>query len=267
MGDKMAINYEKKGKIVLVTINRPQVLNAIDEETSRELAEAFLDFRRDDQLWVAILSGAGDKAFSVGADLKKMNQTKAGKTLLEFKTQKDHDFSFGGITMDLELWKPVIAAIRGYCLAGGLELALSCDFRIAAEDAVFGLPEVRWGVMPGAGGTQRLPRMISFTKALELILLGENFSSQDALGVGLINKIVPPEKLQEESLAWAEKICERGPLAIRASKEAIYRGLELSLREGMKLERLLAASIMFTEDAFEGPRAFLEKRKPEFKGR
>jgi len=263
----MTVRYEKKGRIALITIDRPQVLNAIDEETSGELSGAFLDFRKDPQLWVAILSGAGDKAFSVGADLKKMNQTKSGKSLLEFKAQKDHEFGFGGLTMGLELWKPVIAAIRGYCLAGGLELALSCDFRIAAEGAIFGLPEVRWGIMPGAGGTQRLPRMLPLTKALELILLGENISAQEAFRLGLINKVVPPDKLQEDSLAWAEKISERAPLAIRASKEAVYRGLELPLQEGLKLERMLAVSIMYTEDAFEGPRAFAEKRKPLFKGK
>ncbi|MHA1210341.1 MAG: enoyl-CoA hydratase/isomerase family protein [Candidatus Freyarchaeota archaeon] len=173
----------------------------------------------------------------------------------------------GGITRNLEIWKPIIAAINGYCLAGGLEIALACDIRIASENAVFGLTEARLGIMPGAGGTQRLPRLIPLAKALEMMMLAERIDAQEALRIGLVNKVVPLPELMPTAMETAQRLCEMGPLAVRAIKKAVLRGLEMPLREGLMLEQYLAEPLRQSEDAKEGIRAFIEKRKPKFKGK
>ena len=180
--------YEKKGRIAYVTINRPERMNAIDGDTSRELRQAFSDFRDDDQAWVSILTGAGERAFSAGADLVEMSQGFAAGGL-------PVDVAFGGITRGIEIGKPIIAAINGYCLAGGLELALCCDIRVAAEHAVFGLPEPTRAIIPGAGGTQRLPRAVPLAFAMELLLTGGRFDAQTALRFGLVSHVVPAAEL------------------------------------------------------------------------
>ncbi len=258
--------YEQKDRVVTITINRPEAMNAIDPETHEALVAAWTRFRDDDGAWVAILTGAGDRAFSAGADLKKMIPA-------AFSGGRGYDpvahnaYGLGGITRGLEIWKPMIAAINGFCLAGGLEQALACDFRIAAEHARFGLTEVRWAIMPGAGGTQRLPRVVGLTRAMEMILTAEPIDAQEALRIGLVNRVVPLPRLMEEARALAETLCERGPLALRAAKEAVLRGLSLPLADGLRLEAFLASTLRGTEDAAEGPRAFAEKRKPNFKAR
>ncbi|HXG16618.1 MAG TPA: enoyl-CoA hydratase-related protein [Calidithermus sp.] len=258
--------YEQKDRVVTITINRPEAMNAIDPETHEALVAAWTRFRDDDEAWVAILTGAGDRAFSAGADLKKMIPA-------AFSGGRGYDpvahnaYGLGGITRGLEIWKPMIAAINGFCLAGGLEQALACDFRIAAEHARFGLTEVRWAIMPGAGGTQRLPRVVGLTRAMEMILTAEPIDAQEALRIGLVNRVVPLPRLMEEARALAETLCERGPLALRAAKEAVLRGLSLPLADGLRLEAFLAGTLRGTEDAAEGPRAFAEKRKPNFKAR
>ncbi len=258
--------YEQKDRVVTITINRPEAMNAIDPETHEALVAAWTRFRDDDGAWVAILTGAGDRAFSAGADLKKMIPA-------AFSGGRGYDpvahnaYGLGGITRGLEIWKPMIAAINGFCLAGGLEQALACDFRIAAEHARFGLTEVRWAIMPGAGGTQRLPRVVGLTRAMEMILTAEPIDAQEALRIGLVNRVVPLPRLMEEARALAETLCERGPLALRAAKEAVLRGLSLPLADGLRLEAFLAGTLRGTEDAAEGPRAFAEKRKPNFKAR
>jgi E-phenylitaconyl-CoA hydratase len=173
----------------------------------------------------------------------------------------------GGITRGLEIWKPMIAALNGHCLAGGMEQALACDIRIAAPHATFGLPEVRWGIFPGAGGTQRLPRTVSLAKAMEIILMAKNLTAAEALEAGLINAVVPAGELMATAAKWAETICERGPLAVRAAKEAILRGLTMPLADGLRLEAFLSGTLRGTEDAVEGPKAFAEKRKPNFQAR
>ena len=251
--------YEKKGRIAYVTINRPERMNAIDSETSHELLRAFSDFRDDDQAWVAILTGGGERAFSAGADLVEMSKGFAAGGL--------PDVAFGGITRGIEIGKPVIAAINGYCLAGGLELALSCDVRVAAEHAVFGLPEPTRAIIPGAGGTQRLPRAVPLAFAMELLLTGGRFDAQTALRFGLVSHVVPAAELMLTAEAIAAKILECGPLAVRAIMQAAYRGLDMSLAEGLSLEASLYADVWRTEDAREGPTAFAQKRKPEYKGR
>ncbi len=263
----MAIIYEKKGRIAIITINRPEAMNAIDPETSEELGKAWLDFRDDPNLWVAILTGAGDKAFSAGADLKKMIPFLATLSPFERKEREDKYPGFGGITRTLNIWKPMIAAINGFCLAGGLEMALACDLRVAAEHATFGLVEVSRGIIPGAGGTQRLPRMIPVAKALEIILMAKRIDAQEALRLGLVNKVVPGPEVMPTAIQMAEAILENAPLAVRAAKEAIIRGLSMPLEEGLRLESTLQSYLLLTEDAVEGPKAFAEKRKPQYKAR
>jgi enoyl-CoA hydratase/carnithine racemase len=263
----MSILYEKKDRIAIITINRPEAMNAIDPETSEELAKAWMDFRDDPNLWVGILTGAGDKAFSAGADLKKMIPFLANLSPIDRREQEEKFPGFGGITRGLNIWKPIIAAINGFCLAGGLEMALACDLRVAAEHAVFGLLEVSRGIIPGAGGTQRLPRMIPVAKAMEVILIAERIDAQEALRLGLVNKVVPGPEVMPTAMKMAEKILQNAPLAVRAAKEAIIRGLSLPLEEGLRLESFLSSHLLKTEDAVEGPRAFAEKRKPQYKAK
>jgi E-phenylitaconyl-CoA hydratase len=258
--------YEQKDKVVTITMNRPEAMNAIDPETHQALVEAWTRFRDDDTAWVAILTGAGDKAFSAGADLKKMIPAAFGSGR-GYNPVAHNAYGLGGITRGLPIWKPMIAAINGFCLAGGLEQALACDFRLAAPHARFGLTEVRWAIMPGAGGTQRLPRAVGITKAIEMILTAEPIDAQEALRVGLINRVVPLPELVPAARTLAETLCERGPLALRAAKEAVVRGLSLPLPDGLRLEAFLSGTLRGTEDAAEGPKAFAEKRKPNFKAR
>ncbi len=260
MADFTNLIYAKKGRIAYVTLNRPDRMNAIDGATSRELRQAFTDFRDDDQAWVSILTGAGERAFSAGADLVEMSRGfAAGGTPV--------DVAFAGITRGIDIGKPIIAAINGYCLAGGLELALCCDIRVAAEHAVFGLPEPTRAIIPGGGGTQRLPRAVPPAFAMELLLTGGRFDAQTALRFGLVSHVVPAAELMPTAEAIAAHVLECGPLAVRAIKQAVYRGLDMSLDEGLALEAKLYAEVWRTEDAREGPTAFAQKRKPEYKGR
>src|SRR5712692_7621041 len=208
-----SVLYEQSDRIVTITINRPDAMNAIDPETHGALIEAWSRFRDDESAWVAILTGAGEKSFSAGADLKKMIPAAFAKS---GGGRGQNDYGLGGITRGLEIWKPMIAAINGFCLAGGLEQALACDLRIAAPHARFGLTEVRWAIMPGAGGTQRLPRAVPLAKAMEMILTADHVTADEALRLGLINKVVPLPELIPAARALAETLCERGPLALRA---------------------------------------------------
>ena len=258
------ILYEKEGRIALVTINRPERLNAIDAQTGYELHTAFCDFRDDEELWVAILTGAGDRAFSTGNDLVAMSELMAGKRDVPPEMMRA---PFGGITRNFECWKPIIAAINGYCLAGGLEVAICCDIRVAAEQAQFGVPEVTRAIIPAAGGTQRLPRMLPKGIALEMLVTGARFDAQWALRHGLVNYVVPADQVLSKARELADTICTNGPLAVRAVKESAVRGLELSLGEGLKQESEFSRNVVSTEDAREGPLAFAQKRKPEYKGR
>jgi enoyl-CoA hydratase/carnithine racemase len=253
------IIYEKKGPVAVLTINREKALNAINAQTSQEMLRAWEDFRDDSNLRVAILTGMGERSFSTGMDLVA---TAAGENQFEGRPAP-----FGGFTKRLPIYKPIIAAINGFCLAGGMELALTCDIRICSPDARFGLPEVRWAIMPGAGGTQRMPRAIPQAWANYLILTADQMDAETALRVGLVSHIVPKEELMDRAMQIANTICERGPLAVRTAKEAIVRGMDMPLDHALAYEDVLLARLMGTEDAKEGPRAFAEKRKPEYKGR
>lgn len=258
------ILYEKRGRVAIITINRPERMNACDPETNHELYRAWIDFRDDEGLWVAILTGAGDRAFSAGNDLKAMAEAQArGRSTLA----ADLPVPFGGITKGMEIWKPMIAAINGHCLAGGLEMALACDIRIAADQATFGLPEPQWALIPGAGGTQRLPRLIPMAWAMEMLLTGRPIDAATALRCGLVSRVVPREELLPTALLIAEEICGNGPLAVRAIKELVLRGLDMPLAQGLALETVIARQVFRSEDAQEGPRAFVEKRRPVYKGR
>ncbi len=259
------ILYEKQGRIAIVTINRPDRMNAIDPQTSGELHEAWCDFRDDDEMRVGIFTGAGEKAFSAGNDLVAMSiAQQAGSNAVAAAYSRA---PFGGITRGFECWKPMIAAINGYCLAGGLEMALSCDIRLAADHAQFGLAEVTRGIIPGAGGTQRLPRVIPFGPALELLLTGARFDAQWAFRYGLVNHVVPADQLMAKAIEIANVLCENAPASLRLVKEAAYKGLSMPLDEGLRFEIEQSKKVMQTEDAREGPLAFAQKRKPVWKGR
>lgn len=256
------ILFEPQGHLAYITLNRPERRNAIDPQTSYEILRAFTTFKEDDDLWVAIVTGAGDQAFSAGADLVAMAQSFAGGTQAEFMK-----VPFAGITRGFECWKPTIAAINGYCLAGGLELALCCDIRVAAEHATFGLPEPKRAIIPGAGGTQRLPRAVPLAFAMELLLTGERFDAQTALRFGLVSRVVPADQLMATVNEIARKILECGPLAVRYVKQAALQGLSMTLEDGLRLESELVGAVFRSEDAREGPTAFAEKRKPQYRGR
>lgn len=250
----MAVDYKKEGKIAIFTINRPEAMNAINAQAVQELHEAMVDFRDNPELWVGIITGAGEKAFSAGADIKEMRPN---------AVRKDPPTPMRG----LELWKPLIAAINGFALGGGLEIALSCDIRIAVEHARFGVPEVTLGLIPGWGGTQRLPRVIPWASAAGILFTGKHIDAQEAYRIGLVNQVVPPEQLMTTAREWAELICRAGPLGVRAAKEAMIKGYSMSLEEGLQLEKSLGNFLRKTVDFKEGTRAFVEKRKPDFKAK
>jgi E-phenylitaconyl-CoA hydratase len=257
----MAMLYEKKGKVAVITLNRPDALNSMDPTSLAELGKILTEFRDDDALWVAIITGAGERAFCAGADVK---------TMLPFMKDECLDRPWhmpATIMRGLELWKPVIAAINGVALGGGMELALSCDIRIASEKASFGVPEVKLGLIPGWGGTQRLPRVIPWAKAAEMLLTGQNINAQEAYRIGLVNQVVPPDQVMPTAMKWAELLCVPAPLAVRAAKEAMYKGSSLSLDEGLELEWALERYIFGTEDFTEGTEAFKGKRTPQFKAK
>ncbi|MFQ5525252.1 MAG: enoyl-CoA hydratase/isomerase family protein [Thermoanaerobaculia bacterium] len=263
----MSIRSERMDHVLVVTIDRPQARNALTLEMGRALCDLWWAFRDDGDLRVAILTGAGEKAFCAGADLKEIGSYYELMTPAERRERGEREPGLGGITRNLDPGKPIIAAVNGHCLAGGIELALACDLRIAAEHATFGLPEVRWGIMPGAGGTQRLPRVVPFGVALELLLTGDPIDAETALRAGLVNRVVPADRLLDEALAMATRIAHNAPLAVRAARAAALGGLHLPLDEALRLEQFYAEPLRQTEDAREGLRAFAERRSPEFHGR
>ena len=249
--------YEKKGRIAVMTINRPEAMNAFTAEMLRAMDAAFADFSADDDLWVAILTGAGDRAFSSGMDLKEAIPMLQSGDEMGYEDHTKRPFS--------DVFKPIIAAVNGHCIAGGLEFLQGTDLRIAAEHATFGLGEVRWGIIPTGGTHIRLPRQIPWAVAMELLLTGRPIDARRAYDIGLVNRVVPKDQLVDAAMELAEVICKNGPLAVRTAKEIAVRSL--GLEPGFVLEKALGARVLASEDAKEGPRAFAEKRKPNFTGR
>jgi enoyl-CoA hydratase/carnithine racemase len=253
--------YEKKGPIAYVTVNRPKVLNALNTPTWRDLRTAFEDARDDATVRGVILTGAGDKAFIAGADISELAHATA--------VEAERSSRFGQEVLDLieNLGKPVIAAVNGFALGGGCETAMACTIRIAADTAKFGQPEVALGLVPGGGGTQRLPRLVGKGRALQLILSGEMISAPEAHRIGLVNEIVPAAELFARAEAILKKIASNAPIAVRLALEAANKGMDTSQSEGLLLEASYFGLCAATDDKREGTSAFLEKRAPQFHGR
>ena len=252
--------YETSGAIARITLNRPEAMNAFDAETLLLLGKHLQAFDKDDALRVAILTGAGEKAFCAGADLKK----KTAGGVQELLSPERQHFRAGG--QGFNVTKPLIAAINGYCLAGGLELALGCDIRIASTSASFGSPEVRWSLLQGYGAL-KLPRTVPLSVAMDMLLTGERIDAARAYEVGLISRLVEPHELAATAQAIAERISENGPLAVKLTKDIALRGLYLPTEDAVAYRNSVSALLGLSEDAKEGPSAFTEKRKPQFKGR
>lgn len=255
------VSYAKKGGIAFVTVNRPKVLNALNQRTWGDLRESFEDAQDDDAVRGVILTGAGDKAFIAGADISELAQVTA------VEAEKSSTFGQGVLDLIENLGKPVIAAVNGFALGGGCETAMACTIRIAAEHAKFGQPEVKLGVIPGGGGTQRLPRLVGKSRALQLILSGEIISAQEAYRIGLVNEVVPATDLITRAEAILTQIFSNAPLAVKYALEAVNKGLETSQTEGLALEASLFGLCAGTEDKREGTQAFLQKRAAQFQGR
>lgn len=258
-----AVLYETRERIAYITLNRPEAMNALNTDVRQGISESLRQFRDDPDVWVAIMTGAGERAFSAGADLKDMS---AGREAEAAGVAQPPPIA-AGPSGHIQVWKPVIAAINGYCLAGGLELALRCDIRIAAEHARFGLTEVSRGIIPGDGGTQRLPRTIPVGLAMEMIFTAKHITAEEAYRIGLVNRVVAKEQVMAAAEEVARQIIANAPLAVRATKEAILRGLDMSLEDGLRLEGLLSRVVRLSEDSREGPKAFAEKRAAQFQGR
>jgi enoyl-CoA hydratase/carnithine racemase len=253
--------YEKKGPIAYVTLNRPKVLNALNQRTWQDLRAAFEDARDDADVRGAILTGAGDKAFIAGADIGELSRVTA------VEAEESSTFGQGVLNLIENLGKPVVAAINGFALGGGCETAMACTIRLATESARFGQPEVKLGLLPGGGGTQRLPRLVGKGRALQVILSGEMISAQEAYRIGLVNEVVPAADLIPRAEAILKQIFANAPLAVRYSLEAVNKGLETSQTEGLALEASFFGLCAGTEDKQEGTQAFLQKRAPQFHGR
>lgn len=248
--------YEKKGHIAIMTVNRPEAMNAFTAEMLTAMDDCFDDFQNDDDLWVAIFTGTGDKSFCSGMDLAEAIPKLNSGDELGYADHTKRPFS--------DVFKPIITAVNGFCIAGGMEFMQGTDIRIAVEHATFGLGEVRFGLIPVGGTHVRLPRQIPWAVAMELLLTGENLTAERAYDIGLINKIVPKEQLMDAAMDMAEKICKNSPYAVRTAKEIVVR--QANLEPGFVLEKAIGMKVFKSHDAEEGPKAFMEKRKPNFKG-
>lgn len=255
-----AIRYELADGIATITLNRPAVHNAMNERMREELTACFVELGRSEEARVIVVTGTGERAFSAGADIREFVAPQVpvrfrdGRRRVDFRAAMDR------------CPQPIIAAIRGFALGGGLELALACDIRIAGEDSQLGLTEVNLAIIPGGGGTQRLPRLVGRGKALEMILTGARIDAREALRIGLVERVVPATEVLPSAQALARTLAEKAPVALRYAKEAIVKGLGLPLEDGLRLENDLATLLRTTDDRIEGAKAFLEKRKPRFTG-
>lgn len=272
MLDMPDLLYEKRDGIATITLNRPERRNAFSPESIIRLAEAWIDYRDDDDMRVAILTGAGDKAFCAGGDLGTLLPlfTGAKKPDDEWSEKLMGDlghYMSTALLRPFELYKPIISAVNGFALAGGCELLQATDIRIASTNASFGLTETQRGLVPGAGSMVRLPRQIPYCKAMEILMTGDAISAEDALSIGFINDVVPPDRLLPRAMEFADRLKRNAPVAVAAIKEAVLRTSGVPLEEAYGIEAEISARVTQTEDAREGPRAFMEKREPVFTGR
>jgi (E)-benzylidenesuccinyl-CoA hydratase len=254
------VAFDVKDHVATITLNRPEKQNAMDNEMYTAISAHLADIDSNDDIWVGVITGAGDKAFTAGADLVGMHGT-AEKAEVGWSSPRPTRFDLG-----LEVQKPLIAAVNGYCLAGGLELALVCDIRVASETAQFGCPEVKWNLLHGYGA-QLLPRIVGTSNAMYLLLTGQFIDATEALRIGLVNEVVPPDQLMRRVHQLAATICANGPMAVRMTKELALRSRDLSIPDGIRLYQALNRLVELSDDLEEGTRAFAEKRKPEFKNR
>jgi len=255
------ILYDAADGVATVTLNRPEVHNAMNDRMRRELTDCFDALASSDVARVVVVAGAGERAFSAGADIREFVEPQVPVRFRESRRRVDFRQAMDRCP------QPIIAAIRGYALGGGLELALACDLRIASEDAQLGLTEVNLAIIPGGGGTQRLPRLVGRGRALEMILTGMRIDAREALRIGLVERVVPAPGVLPAARELARALAEKAPVALRYAKEAVVKGLELPLADGLRLENDLATLLRTTEDRVEGAKAFLEKRKPRFTGK
>jgi len=259
----VAVNYEKKEHIVKITLNRPEVLNAFNKDMHEELNASFIRFREDSEAWVAIVTGAGEKSFSVGQDTKELGEMLSDMDSIPniWDILVNQDLQGG-----LELYKPVIAAVNGYCIGEGLCLIMACDLRLAAQGATFAYSEVALG-MPTIVGAVRAAQLMDLGHALELLLLGEKRDAAWAYRTGLVNEVFPDDQLEEKAMAWAQRLCDVGPVATRCTKEVAIRSRQMGFYDAVRMGEGMRRAAFQTKDAFEGIQAFAEKRKPEFNGK
>jgi enoyl-CoA hydratase len=266
----MVLKYEKRDKIAYLTLNRPDARNAVNPELIMALVEAWTDYRDDKDMRCAIITGAGEKAFCAGADLARLIPLFTGvrqpETEADKAIAKNPLLSSKALLRDFEIYKPIIAAINGHAIAGGLEMLYSTDIRIACPEARFGLQEVKWAIFPAGGSSVHLPRQLPYAKAMEMLLTGELITAEEAYSYGLINKIVPRDEIVAEAERYAQLIVKNGPVAVSAIKKSVLTTSGMTLKEGLDKETELAMPVFATKDAQEGPRAFMEKREPNYIG-
>jgi enoyl-CoA hydratase/carnithine racemase len=253
------VRFERDGRVATITLDRPDKHNAMDLEMYREISQRLAEIDRDDTIWAGIVTGAGDRAFTAGADLTTVHQ--AGREASGWRATRAERFDLG-----LEVQKPLIAAVNGYCLAGGLELALVCDIRIASERAQFGTPEVRWNLLHGFGA-QLLPGIVGLSNAMYMLLTGSFIGAAEAHRIGLVQEVVPHERVLDRARELAGQICRNGPMAVRMTKELVLRSRDMTMADGIRYYQSLMTAVDASEDLEEGTKAFAERRQPAFKGR
>jgi enoyl-CoA hydratase len=266
-----AVLYEKQGHIATVTMNRPEVRNAINAEMLCRLADAWQDIIDDTQVRAAILTGAGEEAFCAGADLDRLVRMMQGlrppETEYDERIRADYSLIYKGLLRNIEVHKPIVAAVKGFCVAGGMEILQCTDIRVVADDAQLGIAEVKWSLFPMGGSTVRLPRQLSYCHAMEMLLTGERISAQEAWRIGLVNKVVPAVRVMKEARRYAQILADNGPLAVQAVKRSVLACQGVPTMQALDKEFEIGVGVASSEDAKEGTKAFKEKRKPVFRGK